>query len=375
MIDRLELIIPEIDALTNECKELRREVCAKAVLDQRSGRLVLKNERLNVQVFEFRKHPNVRDFGAVRLNAVSRMSSSQIRVQVATVFREPQTVRIRRIDFAVDVLDLPVRWFFCNMFVAGVRSSRSWWNCAEEYSVAPNHESARFRSPIHRALTSFRLGSHRGTSYFFAYDKLAERRAKNQSVADWEGASTVTRIEHHVSGKSIPREMTNVEGLIRSVPDADPFPSDKVLLRRGIVLRPYNLKFADVRDMKFLETMMAEHSGIHAAMRQIAKDGGNTAHFKKLLPLLAPEYESCSVDLTGLFRTSVAAQLSGKPITTHQARIFIRQMPAPETQANEGLREIVDFALREFTVKDLRPETRRTSKYRKSNEVSEDVLP
>ena len=147
------------------------------------------------------------------------MSLGQMAMVIGKVFEcDPWDLRLARLDLAVDVPGIPVRWFRNHLCVPRTR----------QIKVIGIEEDAQDGGG-----GTMYLGG--GADLVRLYDKEAELRSKSCRPAETERLA-LTRIEHQLRSGRIPRELTHLGALMNNAAHFNPFAS--VILLPGGKPRP-----------------------------------------------------------------------------------------------------------------------------------------
>jgi hypothetical protein len=227
----------------------------------------------------------------------ARMSLGQMAMAIGTIFEcDPWDLRLARLDLAVDVHGIPVRWFRNHMCVPRKR----------QIKVIGFEEDA----PEDNGGTTY-FGS--GADLVRLYDKEAELRSKSCRPAETERFA-LTRIERQFRSGRIPRELTDLGALMNNAAHFDPFSS--VILLPGGKPQPTP---QDYPLRHYLEGMGLRQLVYDFGLQRVwntlsARSRGNARRkFRQLSDFLPPDPEGFQVpDLFSIYQRSLCWQLSGE---------------------------------------------------------------
>ena len=127
---------------------------------------------------------------------------------------EAMSLPVARIDFAVDVFDVPVEWFNRNCRVKGKKKVRSYEGQKKEASTG--------------ALRSLQFGSNHSDLYRI-YDRISEGLGRRvEELLEWKRSAyplpIITRVERQCCGSGVPDNLKTLGGVFKQASEADPFP-------------------------------------------------------------------------------------------------------------------------------------------------------
>jgi hypothetical protein len=317
VIDKLDLRVPRHAPFTpafqrkyGELRALEKGPFRPAKFYEYAGDLRQYGHNLRLNLFcRMEKAGNHK----IELIDVGTMSRSQIVREVGDVFEvSPSMLGVMRVDFAVDVPELPVQWF--------------------RETVRVEHK--RFRS----AVTGERFYSEMGTGgiqtlYFGKrpnliriYDKQAEYRHQYRNMvragfeSPFESAfpgvaedSILTRIERQIGGR-VPVEFESLGKLFKSGFECKPFSKLKIIDHPATPDIGSGLTFETLCTLRYLRRM-AQEDGMHAVKEFVSKRSNGNARWvwKKYGPLLsshASQHGITGAELQTRFEDSMRRQLS-----------------------------------------------------------------
>jgi hypothetical protein len=320
VIDKLDLRIPRLAQFTPSFGRLYSELRAREKGPFHTSKYYevsgdLREYGLNVRLNLYCQMDKVGNH-KFELIDVGKMSRTEILTEIGSIFDvNPPALEVMRVDFAVDVPELPLRWF------------------RETVRV----ERKRFRA----AVTGERFYSEMGTGdiqtlYFGKrpnliriYDKQAEYRhqyrmmirnlEKGTEPPSFESVyghsnqdSNLTRVERQIGGR-IPAQVARLRQVLAPV-EFRPFEKLRIINHEPVPERDSNSSFETYCTGMFLRSI-AGNDGMQALKAFISKQSkGNVSwawkKYESFLPSASPASGITETDLQRLFEESLTRQMS-----------------------------------------------------------------
>jgi len=318
VIDTLEVSVNREIPFTAEFRNAYRHIYTEAISEHYKTRADLRACGLPATLHYSCRFTRNHKLGILR---VAERSFEQIMTTIQQVFEcDPLNLRLARIDFAVDVPGIPVKWFRNHMCVPRKRRVRVFGLKPE--SKDDNSETIYFGS---------------GADLVRVYDKVAEAKAKHRQLPPGEN-TVLTRVERQCRSGRIPRVLTTLADLMHNATTFNPFAT--VLLLSGGRCEP---NIDDYLLRTYLEGTGFRQLVIDYGLQQVrnmfgSRSRGNASRkIRQLRDFLPPDPEGLQLpDLFSLYVRSLNRQLVTHARNLHSQIESLRNSELSHTRVHEA---------------------------------------
>lgn len=289
MIDALEILVPVEWAFTPQWRFIEDCRVRKATGFTTHHRVDLRRFGVNAAFFSY--CGLTRTYDKVSMIGAGAMSYSEMQFILRNLFgRDPAELRLSRVDFAVDLVNVPVDIFHRRVF-----APRKLFSC----------EFGRRNAGSTVSIETIYLG--RRPNCFRIYQRVPAQGTTRAAIPPGR-VCELTRVERQLGGVGIP-ECIRTFGLIKNAPTFDPFSNLKTLSTEEPIVAGRPRTIVQLLAHRGFEELVKEH-GAHRAIRILNKySSGNAARIRRAIGFNEGSIVEIVLDLFERHRDSLLRQL------------------------------------------------------------------